>query len=422
MKKVLVILSVFIILFCSMQKHKEQLLGNWDAVYSEFYNVVLKEEAKYLPPDLSGGISFTEKGWSINCRREDGYQIKGGGSYDIKGKKVILKFYKSASWFAILENDTLSLDIKPTMPDPEDPNFLLSVIDGHILFKGNILVEIEPEYVINGDIDFNTGNINYVGSVLIKGDVKSGFEVKVDGDVDIWGVVEDAKITAGGSVLLQKGIIGRGAGIVECEGELISKYVENQNIRSKSNVTVAESILHSKVYTDKKVIVKGKKGHIIGGEIIATTGVEVKNLGNYQNIRTEVSVGIKEETKRKLLENELNIEKNRGNISNVKKAIYQLIQLKYSKNGLTPEKAGLLAKMQKIQKILPAQNEELEKEKEEMSKAMQMYKNAEIKVFNKVYPGVKISILDKKYSVLEERSYVSFKLLENEVVCTKLEK
>ncbi len=120
MKKVLFILLVCLILFCSMQKHKEKLLGSWDVVYSKFYNVVLEEEDIYLPPDLFGGVKFTDKGWSMDCKREDGYQIKAGGVYDIKGKRVILKFYKGPSWLAILENDTLTLDIKPTIPvDPE---------------------------------------------------------------------------------------------------------------------------------------------------------------------------------------------------------------------------------------------------------------------------------------------------------------
>ena len=91
---------------------------------------------------------------------------------------------------------------KNTMPDPENPNVLVAAIDGHIMFRSGTLVEVEPAYVVSGDVDYNTGNIDYVGSIVVKGDVKSGFEVKVEGDVDIWGVVEDAKIEAGGKVLL----------------------------------------------------------------------------------------------------------------------------------------------------------------------------------------------------------------------------
>lgn len=308
---------------------------------------------------------------------------------------------------------------KNTMPDPENPNVLISAIDGHLIFKGKILIEIEPAYIVSGNVDYNTGNINYVGSIVIKGDVKSGFEVKVDGDVDIGGVVEDAKIEAGGKVLFQKGIIGRGAGIVRANGDVIMKYIENQTVYSKGNVIIGESARHSKIYADGKVVVKGKKGFIMGGEVVAAEGVETKNLGNYQNIRTDVSVGINEELKKKLEEVDFNIQKSEENEKNVKNAIGILVKMKYSKKEFPPEKQALLEKMQRLQKALPEQREEFKKERASLIKEMEKYSGAEIVVLNKVYPGVKISIQNQKYTVDEERSSVAFKLIDKEVVCEK---
>ena len=308
---------------------------------------------------------------------------------------------------------------KNTMPMPENPNILISVIDGHIIFKKDILVEVEPAYVVSANVDYSTGNIDYVGSILVKGDVKSGFDIKVGGDIDIWGVVEDAKIEAGGGVLLQKGIIGKGGGVVKAGGDVILKFIENQNIYSKGNVIVGEEILHSKVYADGKIIVKGKKGFIIGGEVVAAKGIEAKNIGNYQHMRTEVSVGISEKMKKKIEEIEFNLKKNEENEENVKNAIYSLVSAKFSKKGFSSEKEKLLEKMRRIQSALPKQREELEKEKENIHKELQKYKNAEIKVYNKIYPGVKITILDKKYMVNEERAFVSFKLIDDEIVCGK---
>jgi len=305
-----------------------------------------------------------------------------------------------------------------TMPMPEDPNVLIAAIDGHIMFKQDLLVEVEPGYVVSGDVDFNTGNIDYVGSILIKGDVKSGFTVKVGGDVDIWGVVEDATVEAEGNVLLQKGMVGKGEGFVRANGDVILKFVENQNIKCKGNVIVGESILHSKVYADKKVIVEGKKGFIVGGEIVATEGIEAKNIGNYQNMKTEVLVGINEKVKKRLEEIEREMKQNEDNEENVKKAISALIQLKYTqKRKFTSDKAVLLAKMQGLRKVLPQQKEELEQEKKNFEKELMKYQDATVKVLNKVYPGVKVTILNEKYTVTEERTNVSFRLVDKKVVC-----
>ncbi|MFC1558386.1 FapA family protein [candidate division KSB1 bacterium] len=305
-----------------------------------------------------------------------------------------------------------------TMPMPEDPYVLIAAIDGHIIFKAGPLVEVEEAYVVSGDVDFNTGNIDYVGSILIKGDVKSGFTVKVGGDVDIWGVVEDATIEAEGNVLLQKGIIGRGEGFVRANGDVILKFIENQNISCKGNVIAGESIRHSKVYADKKVIVKGKKGFIIGGEIVGTEGIEAKNIGNYQNIKTDILVGINEKMKKRLEELEHEIKQNENNDDNVKKAISTLTKLKnIKKNKFPAEKAALLTKMQGLQKVLPQQKEGFEQEKADIQKELMKYQYAEVKVFNKVYPGVKVTILNEKYAVTEERTNVSFRLIDKEVVC-----
>jgi hypothetical protein len=98
---------------------KEKIIGKWQVVNAKFYNVSTKEENIVFPPDISGEIDFQEKGWAIDVRREDGFTIKGGGLYNIKSNRVILKFFQGFSWITILKNDTLNLEIKPTPPaDP----------------------------------------------------------------------------------------------------------------------------------------------------------------------------------------------------------------------------------------------------------------------------------------------------------------
>ena len=54
-----------------------------------------------------------------------------------------------------------------------------------------------PVLEISGDVGPATGNINFVGS-MVKGNVKSGFVITADGDVEVYGIVEAAKVEAGG--------------------------------------------------------------------------------------------------------------------------------------------------------------------------------------------------------------------------------
>ena len=75
-------------------------------------------------------------------------------------------------------------------------NKLVSTSKGHISYA-NHKVNIFQTYEVNGDVDFNTGNINFPGNVIIKGNVKNGFTVRAGGDVDISGNLAGTVIIGG---------------------------------------------------------------------------------------------------------------------------------------------------------------------------------------------------------------------------------
>ena len=121
----------------------------------------------------------------------------------------------------------------------------------------------------------------------------------------------------------------------------------------------------------------------------------------------------------KLEDNVLDFKKNDENQNNVKNAIKILVQAKYSNKAFQPDKQALLEKMQRLQKSLPGQKEELGEEMEKLLEELDKYEGVEVVVLNKVYPGVKVNIQNQKYAVDEERTYVKFKLVDKEVVCGK---
>ncbi len=124
-----------------------------------------------------------------------------------------------------------------TNVSPDNPNILVSSIDGNVILKGGS-VSVDSVCIVPTSVDFQTGNIDYVGSLLIKGDVKSGFEVRSENDVQIEGLMEDAKVISGDSVVIKKGLAGKGKGIIEAKGDVILKFCENQTIKAKGNIIV----------------------------------------------------------------------------------------------------------------------------------------------------------------------------------------
>jgi len=66
---------------------------------------------------------------------------------------------------------------------------------------------------INGDVDFNTGNIDFNGYVNIKGTVEDNFSVKAEKDIEIGGVygIGGVKLieSTGGSIYIRGGVAGK---------------------------------------------------------------------------------------------------------------------------------------------------------------------------------------------------------------------
>ncbi len=302
-----------------------------------------------------------------------------------------------------------------TQPSPENPNLLVAMLAGSVTFIGS-LIEVEPVYVINGDVDFSMGNVDYVGALVVKGDVKSGFTVKCKGDMEVWGVVEDAEVISESNIMLKSGIAGRGNGKIIADGDVYVKFCENQSIISKRDIIVGEELMHSRVEADGKIILKGKKGLIVGGSVTAINGIEAKTIGNYQHVKTEIVAGINQALMDKMKKNEEELKKNIENFENVKKAVYSLVKYRISQGGLNPEKQALLLRLQKLQELLPKQCEQLEQEKVRLEDEIEKHKGVTITVKQKVYPGVRINIQKFKKTIHEELENVVFAVEDNEII------
>lgn len=171
----------------------------------------------------------------------------------------------------------------------EDGNKLIASIDGRVEFSGRYF-SVRPLLEIPGNVDYSTGNINFVGDVLIKGDVCSGFSVRAMGDIKVGGVVESCEIEAGGDLIVVKGIVGNMETIVRSHHNIYSKYLVNSIVHARQNVHT-DSIRYSNVYSDGEVEVCSGRGLIVGGQIRAAQGVVAKTVGSVYESPTSVILG-----------------------------------------------------------------------------------------------------------------------------------
>ena len=167
---------------------------------------------------------------------------------------------------------------------------LYAGIDGNVRFReGKVIVEPVVEVQ---NVNYETGNIHFKGSVVIEGVVADGFVVEASGNIQIGKGVGRATLKAGENVLLQTGMNGNSEGHIDCGGNLFARYLESCTARCRGNAFVEEAIMHSEVTVWKNCILNGRRAECIAGEIIVGGSFWCKKLGNLYEAATHVAVGI----------------------------------------------------------------------------------------------------------------------------------
>ncbi|MCL6476908.1 MAG: FapA family protein [Peptococcaceae bacterium] len=69
------------------------------------------------------------------------------------------------------------------------------------------IINCEPVYVHNGDVDIKTGNLRFKGDVKITGNICEAMEVQVSGNVEVQGLVTMARIISGEKIIVFGNVI-----------------------------------------------------------------------------------------------------------------------------------------------------------------------------------------------------------------------
>ncbi|SDK46305.1 FapA family protein [Natronincola ferrireducens] len=303
--------------------------------------------------------------------------------------------------------------------ESEDGLKVYAATEGQVHTKDGKL-QVSEIYEIVKDIDNGTGNIKFNGKVIVKGNVKSGFTVEAEGDIEVNGVVEGATLLAKGDIILNRGIQGNNQAYLECNGNLIAKYIENSRIKSLGNIE-ADCILHSNVVAKEAVKVLGKKGLIAGGHIRAGKEVSAKIIGSHMGTVTKIEVGIDPDDKakhEKIKEEIVEIEKN---LINLKKTI-ELLNKTGKNSGLEQNKKEFLIKSIKTYDYLKGKHGTMSEEFKMLEFKMQNLSIGKIHVMGKMYPGVKVGISNAVKHIYDELNRSTLYKKEGEIVIGPYEK
>lgn len=170
----------------------------------------------------------------------------------------------------------------------EDGRTYISLEDGKIELEEN-QIEITRLYILE-EVTRATGNIEFDGSVYVKGNVGTGARITAAEDIIINGFVEGAFLKCEREILLRQGVNGNGEGSLEA-GSITGKFFEAVHVVSQGDIQ-ANYCMNSELYAEGKIIISGTKGMIVGGTAHALKGIVVHNVGNKTGISTTLQVGM----------------------------------------------------------------------------------------------------------------------------------
>lgn len=250
----------------------------------------------------------------------------------------------------------------------EDKSLLIADKDGELLFKDGLFM-VNELLTIENDVDNASGNINFAGNVLIKGDVREGFSVKAEGNITINGTAEGATLEAKGDINITHGMNGGGKGIIKAGGNIKCIFLENCNAYAKGVVNV-DQVMYSEVSSSDSVIISGKKGSVTGGKIIAAKTITANVIGAANNsyLKTDIVLGCSPD----MIKQQITLN---HNLKEVSEKLFKLNQdITYIEENIDHMPGERIKKLDqfKVQKnFMSMQKESLEKKLETLTNEME---------------------------------------------------
>lgn len=280
---------------------------------------------------------------------------------------------------------------------------LYAAIDGQIVEKGK-KIEINPHFVVKDGVGVGTGNIDFTGSVEVQGSVAEGFSVTATGDVHISGNINSGA-AKGRNVYVDGGILGKGGSRVVAEEDVRAAFTEHAEVDARRDVHIADAIVHSVIRAGEHVFCEEKRGHIMGGNIVAGLEVRAKRIGTASQVKTLVTVGVDPALEARCRANEKLQKELRADLVKIKQDIETLSR---SIATLSEARRARLGELRRAQFPLAGRLKRIALDIEQDKKALAGMKQGRVTGRDRIYPGVSLSICHVK------------KLVESEIVTSTL--
>jgi uncharacterized protein (DUF342 family) len=280
---------------------------------------------------------------------------------------------------------------------------LIAAFDGVINFENSAFV-VRRDLNIKADIDFNTGNINFLGDINIYGNVGEGFKVEsTGGNIVIYGAVfSGAEISATGSITLNQVC---NHAVINAGRNINATFCEYCDLFADGDIT-AQTLIVSTVYCGGILTCTGKGG-LVGGHYTILSGAVISgNIGSPNYPQTEILLGnntVLADERDRLRSDIIRTE---NEITDLTMIVDYLNAKKRKEYTLTEEKEHMLGKSVRTRIMKNRAVLDAKKRIEEIDHLLENVQDLRMKVGGTVYGKTRICINTAKYVVKDDRQRV----------------
>ncbi|MCZ6634528.1 MAG: FapA family protein [bacterium] len=296
------------------------------------------------------------------------------------------------------------------------PKFYFAKIDGNGIYDGQT-VDVRTVLRIGGDVDAAVGNIDTDQDVEIAGSVKAGLRVNAKGSVTIGGVVEKGAVVASkDDVVVAQGILGSDTKVMAL-GNVQTKFVQESAVMARRSIYIGDHIFKGHIRCGEELVVESgngpRSGSIIGGSVIATTGLQAEVIGSPSSHQTQVGIGqdLDVEVRMKKVDGRLDFCNSNIlrmfrslNIQNLDRSVIEVL-IRRTPPG---RKKSITRLLKNLQDLVGYRDENRKQKKILEVQRDQILRKAEIKVSGTIYADTQICIDNDALQIAQDMGQTTF--------------
>lgn len=249
-----------------------------------------------------------------------------------------------------VRGDTLSA--KPGLDEPfaaqltgakvsdEDPNLLQASQTGHpVRVHGGVMVE---PILRLAEVNMDTGNIHYDGTVQVDGEIGQGMRVQASGDILVGGMVDGGILQAGGNIKVTGGVIAHA--MLRAAGTVSARFAEAAQLYAGTSIVIGDMALECELQSLNQIVIGAsapQRGRLIGGCATAMMLIQAPLVGSPSGGTTKLVLGANPELDTRCHDLQQQIEKETAAQESLHKLITHLTAVGDPKGLLTRAQASL---------------------------------------------------------------------------------